>query len=104
VTGISNAAATLLRHCTCFWSPSVIAKGISYYADASIIERLSMEQAALEDARSNLIRIGLIAWQKPLYQVLGLDNEKRKKPIPRTGMDKPLSLGQILKMAGEGAS
>ncbi len=63
-----------------------------------------MDQAALEDARNNLIRIGLIAWQKPLYQVLALDIEKREKPMPRTGMDKPLSLGQILKMAGEGAS
>ena len=80
------------------------AKGLSYYADASIIKRLSMDQAALEDARNNLIRIGLIAWQKPLYQVLALDIEKREKPMPRTGMDKPLSLGQILKMAGEGAS
>ena len=37
-------------------------------------------------------------------QQLGLDIEKREKPMPRTGMDKPLSLGQILKMAGEGAS
>jgi hypothetical protein len=49
------------------------AKGLSYYADASIIKRLPMDQAALEDARNNLIRIGLIAWQKPLYQVLALD-------------------------------
>jgi len=38
------------------------AKGLSYYADVSIIKRLSMDQAALEDARNNLIRIGLIAW------------------------------------------
>ncbi len=79
-------------------------KGLSYYADATIIKRLSMDQATLGDARSNLIRIGLIAWQKPLYQVLALDIEKREKPVPRTGMDNAFSLGKILKMAREGAS
>ena len=63
-----------------------------------------MDQAALEDARNNLVRIGLIAWQKPLYQVLGLDIESREKPVPRNGMDQPLSLGEILKMAREGTS
>jgi hypothetical protein len=56
------------------------------------------------DIRRYTIRILTIAWQKPLYHVLALDIEKREKPRPRTGMDKPLSLGQILKMAGEGAS
>jgi hypothetical protein len=80
------------------------AEGLSYYADATIIKRLSMDQATLDDARSNLIRIGLIAWQKPLYQVLALDIEKHEKPVPRTGMDNAFSLGKILKMAREGAS
>jgi hypothetical protein len=80
------------------------AKGLSYYGDSSIIKRLSVDQADLDDARNNLIRIGLIAWEKPLYQVMALDIEKREKPMPRTDMDQPLSLGQILKMAGEDAS
>jgi hypothetical protein len=62
-----------------------------------------MDQQALEDARANLINIGLIAWQKPLYQVLALDIEKRERPAPRIGVDNPLCLGQILKMAKEGA-
>ena len=52
------------------------AKGLSYYGDKSIIRHLSMDQSALEDARTNLIRIGLIAWQKPLYQVLALGRPK----------------------------
>ena len=63
-----------------------------------------MDQATLDDARSKLIRIGLIAWKKPLYQVLALDIEKRERPLPPTGMDNPLSLGEILKMAKEGIS
>ena len=80
------------------------AKGLSYYGDKSIIKHLSMDQSALQDARANLIRIGLIAWQKPLYQVLSLNSPQRKKQAPRSNMDNPLSLGDILKMAREGAS
>jgi hypothetical protein len=63
-----------------------------------------MDQNTLNDARSSLIRIGLIAWQKPLYQVLALDGPKPEKPAPRSNMDNPLSLGDILKMAREGRS
>jgi hypothetical protein len=80
------------------------AKGMSYYGDKSIIKYLSMDQNALDDARANLVRIGLIAWQKPLYQVLALDSAKREKPVPRSSMDNALCLGEILKMAREGTS
>jgi hypothetical protein len=80
------------------------AKGLSYYGDKSIIKHLCMDQNALEHARANLIRIGLIAWQKPLYQVLSLDRAEREKPAQRSNMDHPLFLGDILKMAREGRS
>jgi hypothetical protein len=63
-----------------------------------------MDQHALQEARANLVRIGLIAWQKPLYQVLALDTAKREKPAPRSSMDNALCLGEILKMAREGTS
>ena len=79
------------------------AKGLSYYGDKSIIKYLSMDQNALDDARSSLIQIGLIAWQNPLYQVLSLDSPKSEKQ-PRSNIDNPLSLGDILKMAREGTS
>ncbi len=80
------------------------AKGLSYYGDKSIIKHLSMDQNTLDDARSSLIHIGLIAWQEPLYQVLSLDRPEREKPAPRSNTDNPLSLGDILKMAREGTS
>lgn len=80
------------------------AKGLSYYGDKSIIKRLSMDQNTLNNARANLIHIGLIAWQKPLYQVLSLDRLEREKPAPRSNIDNPLSLGDILEMAREGTS
>lgn len=80
------------------------AKGLSYYGDKSMIKYLSMDQKTLEHARANLIRIGLIAWQKPLYQVLSLDRPTREKPVPRSSMDNALCLGEILNMAKEGIS
>ncbi len=80
------------------------AKGLSYYGDKSIIKYLSMDQNTLNDARGSLMHIGLIAWLEPLYQVLALDRPKGEKPAPRSNMDNALCLGDILKMAREGAS
>jgi hypothetical protein len=77
---------------------------MSYYGDPSITQRLSMDQRTLNAARTNLISAGLIAWKKPLYQVLALEEPKREKPAPRANMGNALSLGEILKMAKEGRS
>lgn len=48
-------------------------KGLSYYADKSIMEKLDMDIQTLKEARSGLIKINLIAWQQPIYQVLSLE-------------------------------
>jgi hypothetical protein len=49
------------------------AQGLSYYSDASVARRLSMDLARLAQARADLVRLGLIAYEAPLYQVLALD-------------------------------
>lgn len=49
------------------------ARGLSYYADTSLCQRLSMARAELDQARQNLIKFGLVAYRHPLYQVLSLD-------------------------------
>lgn len=49
------------------------AHGLSYYSDASITGRLSMDPARLARARADLVRLGLVAHESPLYQVLALD-------------------------------
>ena len=79
-------------------------KGLSYYGDKSILKHLGMNLSELQHARANLIRVGLIAWQKPLYQVLSLDRSQREKQPPRSKMKNALSLGDILNMAREGRS
>ena len=77
------------------------ADGLSYYGDKSVMKRLGMDQGTLQAARSNLVQNGMIAWQKPLYQVLGLDISDTAKRSP---MGQPLSLGSILKKAREEAA
>ena len=49
------------------------AQGLSYYGDAKLTKTLSMPAARLEQARADLIRLELIAYEAPLYQVLSLD-------------------------------
>jgi hypothetical protein len=49
------------------------AQGLSYYADPSLCQRLSLTSTELHQARQVLIARGLVAYQRPLYQVLALD-------------------------------
>jgi hypothetical protein len=49
------------------------ARGLSYYSDKSIMNKLGMDIQILQEARSGLIKNSLIAWQKPIYQVLSLE-------------------------------
>jgi hypothetical protein len=49
------------------------ARGLSYYSDKTIMTKLTMDIQNLKEARSGLIKFNLIAWQKPIYQVLSLD-------------------------------
>lgn len=55
------------------------ARGLSFYADASVGRLLSWSPAELERARATLIRAGLIAYEAPLYQVLALEPST---PVP----------------------
>jgi hypothetical protein len=75
--------------------------GLSYYGDKAVMKRLGMDQRMLQNARSNLVQNGMIAWQRPLYQVLSLDISDTAK---RSAMEQPLSLGSILKKAREEAA
>lgn len=54
--------------------------GLSYYADASLCRRLHLDPRRLASARADLIGLGLIAFEPPLYQVLSLET-----PTPVAG-------------------
>jgi hypothetical protein len=49
------------------------AQGLSYYGEASLARLLSMPVPRLTQARATLMRLDLIAYERPLYQVLSLD-------------------------------
>lgn len=77
------------------------AQGLSYYSDASLMQRLSMDHAALLSSRQNLMRLGLVAYKNPLHQVLALDVPI---PIPSTPPTTgPLSMAKILQQIAGGA-
>jgi hypothetical protein len=66
------------------------AEGLSYYSDASLMRHLTMDQVQLCFSRQQLIRAGLIAYEKPLYQVLSLE----PAPGPRSGT---VSVAEVLR-------
>lgn len=75
------------------------AQGLSYYSDPTIMQRLSMDFLHLEQARQGLINSRLIAYQKPLYQVLDLDASVLSI-IPETEKrtsTEAMSVGQIFR-------
>ncbi len=74
-------------------------QGLSYYGDKSIMKKLSIDTKTLEKARVELIHTGLVAWQKPMYQVLCLEPFNERK-ANRNGSG--MLLGDILKKAMEG--
>lgn len=68
------------------------AEGLSYYADKTIAELISVDERALRELRNELKAAGLIAYQRPLYQVLDL---ARPDNVQRSG--RCLSVADILK-------
>jgi len=72
------------------------AKGMSYYADRTLCQRLAMDEHILDQHRTELMKIGLIAYQKPLYQVMAIN----KEPVRTQG--ELQSFEQIVKRIGEG--
>jgi len=77
-------------------------QGLSYYSDHSISKRLAMDENSLAQVRQELAHIGLIAYKKPLYQVLALDTPHQQTiKRPRSQLQ---SIQKIFKQIGEEAS
>jgi hypothetical protein len=77
--------------------------GLSYYSEAAIARHLNLEASALAAARQQLVQADLIAYQKPLYQVLALPEDQptlAASTAPRSGQMH--SVGDILRRALEG--
>jgi len=60
------------------------AEGLSYYSDGALERMLNVEHGRLLDARRQLCQAGMVAYDKPFYQVLSL-----QLPLEGTGVAEP---------------
>ena len=86
------------------------ARGLSFYAEATISRILKLDREELTQARARLVTADLILYRYPLYQVLALPEKKKAAPAFRTPSPDPTqrsgglaSLSEILQLAKEEA-
>ena len=68
------------------------AQGLSYYSAVALCRWLPLDEPALTCARQELIAAKLIAYQKPFYQVLALDDPRALAPR----VSEPQAIGDLL--------
>lgn len=78
------------------------AQGLSYYSDATLSRLLKLDLLALAQARQRLVSADLLAYRKPLYQVLALPPAAAAPVSQRSGQS--LSVGDILRRVVEGGA
>ena len=80
--------------------------GLSYYSDTAIARHLNLDTVELAAARQQLIEADLLAYQKPLYQVLALPEDKRPPGVPASQpRNAPARcVGDILRAALQGGA
>ena len=83
------------------------AQGLSYYSEPALCRRLSMSETTLHQARQELIAGALVAYQRPLYQVLALEGPPQvpKPQAPQmTPDDDPVDIKDVFKHIWEALS
>ncbi len=81
------------------------AQGLSYYSDPAIGRHLKVDALTLSAARQQLVGADLVAYHKPLYQVLALPEEPIAAPVrasARAGQVQ--SVAEVLRRALEGGA
>jgi hypothetical protein len=81
-------------------------EGLSYYSDTTLERMLKMEHGHLLNARHQLCQAGLLAYTKPLYQILSLelplDASGVAEPVARSAQ--PMTLADVMRrIVGGGA-
>ncbi len=81
------------------------ARGLSYYSPPAISRYLKLSEDEIRHARRSLTERGLIAFEKPLYQVLSLPEGEKTNPGVRARRARegsgPSSIGTLLKQLFE---
>jgi hypothetical protein len=76
------------------------AQGLSYYSDTTLSRLLRLDSKELAAARQQLVVADVLAYERPLYQVLALPPATPSAPRSAQG----LSVGEILRRAVEGGN
>jgi hypothetical protein len=83
------------------------ARGLSFYADPTIMKILKLTCEEFTGARQHLIHAGLILYRYPLYQVLPLPAKRAGAAFSSSAQASrrgdPESLGELLRLATEKA-
>jgi hypothetical protein len=77
------------------------AQGLSYYADRSLCQRLSMAPSLLRRARQVLIKQGLVAYRRPLYQVFALEAQERAESARLQAHDDTVDIQAVFQQIWE---
>ncbi len=80
------------------------AQGLSYYSEATLSRLLRMDPLQLARCRQQLVEADLVAYQKPLYQVLALPPAQMVTPQAGPRLAQTLSVGDILRRVCEGGA
>ena len=78
------------------------AEGLSYYSQRALCRHLKLEPEQLATARAQLQQAQLIAYQKPLYQVLSLEETPAPAQPPSERSGQTQSVAEILRRALQG--
>jgi hypothetical protein len=78
------------------------AQGLSYYSEATLSRLLKLDLMQLAQARQQLVSADLLAYHKPLYQVLALPSAPTTPASQRSGQS--MSAGDILRRALAGGA
>ena len=78
-------------------------QGLSFYSDRAIGQHLKMDSVTLSAARQQLVQADLIAYQKPLYQVLALpEDPKASASLTSAPSGQAQSVAEVLRRALQG--
>jgi hypothetical protein len=80
------------------------AQGLSYYSETSLSRMLALEPPQLAGYREQLVRADLVAYQKPLYQVLALPQPQAVSRPTGQRAGQALSLADILRRVSQGGA
>ena len=78
------------------------AQGLSYYGEKAIERSLALNIESIVLARAELVHAGLIAYERPLYQVLSLERSVVADKGVRGRAGQLCSVASVLRLALEG--